>query len=73
MIQIDKLMIGDLLNTIDGARMLKKTYGGFHKWGYSKSWMVYTGQSIYIYMDDLGHGYPMYENLHINVYAHDTH
>ena len=29
------------------------TVGGFHKWRYPKSWMVYDGKSIYI-VHDLG-------------------
>ena len=37
-----------------------QTYGGFHKWAYPNSWMVYNGKSWMIW------GYPyFFGNLHI--------
>ena len=33
-------------------------YGGFHKWGYPNSWMVYKGKSIYKWM--MTRGTPVY-------------
>jgi hypothetical protein len=33
--------------------MNEHLYGGFRKWGYPNSWMVYNGKSENI-MDDLG-------------------
>ena len=32
---------------------MKRPYGGFLKWGYPNSWLVYRGKS-HLKMDDLG-------------------
>ena len=43
--------------TVGNLGIMKKTssmpYGGFHKWGYPNSWMVYKGKA-HLQMDDLG-------------------
>ena len=38
--------------SVDGG-FFSNTYGGFHKWGYPNSWMVYKGKS-HLEMDEMG-------------------
>ena len=67
---------GNILNVWKTPRKLSEnmdSYGRFHKWGYSNSWIVYTGKSYDTHM--LGNLYVyIYIYTYIYIYAgHGSH